>query len=519
MWIGSIASPPSTGPWRDVARFGVARDRMSSKTIPAGPTPLWPVPIPSASGLDGAVTVDLVVVGAGITGMAAALAARTAGLDVLVLEDRVVGAGATCLSTAKIAVLHGLRYSSLTERHGVEVAARYAAGQLAGLAWLREHAGDSFEPAPAATFATDEASLRDVRGEVDAARAAGIDARFVEQLVVPFPTSGAVVVDDQASVDPRALLGRLVDRFRSLGGRIVEGTRALGVRDGRHGVTVRTTTGAVKARWAVLATGLPMLDRGLLFARAEPRSSYCIAVRTGDPLPAEMLLSAGEPVRSLRTAPDPDRPGERVLIVGGAGHKTGDGRSTTACYEELLAWAGEQYEIDAVPWRWSTEDFIPDDGLPFVGELWPLPTSTLVATGYAKWGFTNGAAAALALVAHMTGAEAPVWSADWTPRRLDLRRGAKELLKANADVASKMVGGWAGLALRGRVLPPTVSADVDQQQHAVSAVCTHLGGVVRWNDADRCWDCPLHGSKFEHDGTLLHGPAVKDLARRTPKPG
>lgn len=485
----------------------------SPASIPATPNPLWPVGDPRF-GIDGPVTADVVVVGAGITGIATALAARSAGLDVVVVEDRVIGAGATCLSTAKVSVLHGLRYSSLTDRHGPAVAERYAAGQLAGMAWLREHGGGSFEPATAATFATDDATLGQVRAEVATARAAGIEARFVEELDCPFPTSGAVAVDEQASVDPRGLLGLLTDRFTSLGGRVVEGTRALGVRDGRRGVTVRTANGDVKARWAVVATGLPMLDRGLLFARTEPRSSYCIAVRTGDPLPDEMLLSAGEPIRSLRTAPDPGRPGQRVLIVGGAGHKTGDGRSTTACYEELLGWASAHYAIDEVPWRWSTEDFIPDDGLPFVGQLWPLPTSTLVATGYAKWGFTNAAAAALALTAQMTGTDPPAWSADWTPRRLDLRHGATDFLRANADVATKLVGGWAGLAMKGDAFPPTVTAEVDDTRHAVSAVCTHLGAVVRWNDADRCWDCPLHGSKFDRDGTLLHGPAVKDLEPR-----
>lgn len=483
-------------------------------SIPTRPNPLWPVGPAHRPPVAADATVDVVVLGAGITGLATALAARSAGLDVLVLEDRATGAGTTCLSTAKVSVLHGLRYSSLADSHGPAVAGRYAAAQRAGFAWLREHAGHSFEPAPSATYATDEASLADVREEVAAARAAGIDARFVEQVGVPFATTGAVQVDDQAAVDPRRLLADLADRFEALGGRIAEGTRALGVRDGRHGATVRTAGGEVRARWAVAATGLPMLDRSLLFARNEPWSSYCIAVRTGDALPGEMLLSASSPTRSLRTAPDPDRPGERVLIVGGAGHKTGDGRSTAACYQELLDWAAERYAVDEVPWRWSTRDFVPDDGLPFVGELWPFPTSTLVATGYAKWGFTNGAAAAQALVARMTDAEAPPWSADWTPRRLEVRHGGKDLLEANADVARKLVGGWAGLVAKGRALPPTVTAEVDGEQHAVSAVCTHLGGVVRWNDADRCWDCPLHGSTFAHDGALRHGPAVEDLARR-----
>lgn len=481
--------------------------------LPDRPTPLW------RGGdhrrrppLAGAATADVVVIGAGITGLATAVEAATAGLDVLVLEDRHLGAGVTCLSTAKVTVLHGLRYSSLASRHGPEVTARYAAAQQAGLRWLQEHAGDQLESASAATYATDDATRGQVAAEAAAAAAAGIHARMA-RLDLPFPTTGAVVVDDQAQTEPAALQVALAERLESLGGRIAEGTRAVGVRDRRGGVVVRTPVGDVTAGWAVVATGLPIVDRALLFARTEPMASYCIALRTPDPLPAEMLLSAGSPTRSLRTAPDPGRPGQRVLVVGGAGHKTGGCASTAGQYEELLGWAGEHFDVEEVPWRWSAEDFVADDGLPFVGPA-PFSPRVLVATGYGKWGFTNGAAAALALVARITGDPLPPWASDWAPRRIELRAGGRELVKANADVAAKLVGGWLALTARGQVLRPTVEAEVDGVRHEVSAVCTHLGGIVRWNDADRCWDCPLHGSRFDADGTLAHGPAVKDLPRR-----
>lgn len=456
------------------------------------------------------------VVGAGITGMATAVAAAEAGCSVLVLEDRFVGAGATTLSTAKVTLLHGLKYSSLTDRHGADVAARYAAAQQTGLSWLRERVPEAMAPATALTYATDASTLRDVRAEVDAARAAGIDARFVDDVDLPFATTGAVAVDDQGRADPAALLGGLRSRLLAAGGRVVERVRARGVRDLRHGATVRTDAGDVEAGWALVATGMPFVDRSLLFARAEPKSSYVIGVRAGGPLPEGMYLSAGDPVRSLRTAPDPERPGARVLVVGGAGHKTGEFRTTEEHYDELARWASEHFAVEDVPWRWSTEDFVPDDGLPFVGPAWPFPTRTLVATGYAKWGFTNGAAAALVLAARVAGTEPPVWADDWTPRRFEGRQGAREFAKANADVARKLVGGWLGLAVRGRAHRPTVSAEVDGVRHEVSAVCTHLGGIVRWNDADRCWDCPLHGSKFAADGQLLHAPAVRDLERKGP---
>jgi Rieske Fe-S protein len=273
---------------------------------------------------------------------------------------------------------------------------------------------------------------------------------------------------------------------------------------------VRTAAGDVKASWVVVATHLPFLDRSLLFARSEPKMSYAVAVRARGRLPEGMLLSAGSPTRSLRTAPDPDRPGERVLLVGGEGHKTGSGGSTLERYRALVDWTTARFDVDEVAWRWATEDYVPDDSLPFVGPVWPLPTQVLVATGYAKWGFTNGTAAAMAMAATVAGEPAPDWAPDWDTRRLDLRNGARQAAKFNGDVAAKLVSGWAAGLARTRRLPPTVTPP-DGEGGQLSGVCTHLGGIVRWNDGDGCWDCPLHGSRFEADGKLLHGPAVKDL--------
>lgn len=484
-------------------------------SLPDLPSSLWREDIPPPRpALDGDQTVDVVVVGAGITGLATAVEVVRAGGRVLVVEDRAIGAGVTGYSTAKVTALHGTKYSDLVARHGVEVAARYGAAQEMALAWLRDRV-PGFEARTAFTYATDDESRRAVEAEVAACEQAGIEARFVDQPGLPFPTHGAVALDGQGQINPLPLLAALADEVESLGGAVVENTRVLGVRDGRRRARVRTTGGDVTCDWVVAATGLPFLDRGLFFARTEPMASYVIAVRCRDELPDGMHLSATDPVHSLRTAPDPDRPGARLLLVGGEGHKTGADPHPYRRYEALLGWANTHFCVDEVAYRWSAEDFVPDDGLPFVGPLWPLPTRVLVATGYAKWGFTNGVAAAFALGSRITGGTPPDFADDWDPQRPDLVRGARQAAKANADVAAKLVGGWAGAVARTRSLRPAVAIPNDPGGGKVSAVCTHLGGIVRWNDGDGCWDCPLHGSRFAATGRLLHGPATRDLDRRS----
>lgn len=483
-------------------------------SLPASSRSLWrqerPPPHPA---LEGDRAVDVVVVGAGITGLATAVRVAAAGARVLVVEDRTVGAGATGYSTAKITALHGTKYSDLVGRHGVEVAARYGAAQQAAVAWLRPRA-PGFEEESAFTYATDDDSLRVVEAEAAACAAAGLDTRFVEAVDLPFATRGAVALDGQGQVDPMPLLGELVKELETHGGAVVENTRVTGIRDGRRRACVRTTGGEIACDWVVVATGLPFLDRGLFFARTEPMSSYVIAARLPGRPPAGMHLSATEPVRSVRTAPDPTRPGERLLLVGGEGHKTGADPHPYQRYEALLRWATGHFGIDEVLYRWSAEDFVPDDGLPFVGPVWPFPTRVLVATGYAKWGFTNGVAAANVLSSHITGTDRPDHAEDWDTRRADVLRGARHAVRANTDVARKLVGGWVGAVARTRSFRPTVSAPDNPAGHRVSAVCTHLGGIVRWNDGDRCWDCPLHGSRFAADGQLTHGPATRDLPHR-----
>ena len=500
-----------------------------SRALPAASRSIWfdrvgaDIPMRSA---EVPRTVDCVVVGAGIAGLTTAVLLARQGVGVAVLDARSAASGATGYSSAKVSVLHDLTTQSIASSRNREAALDYVAANRAGFDWLDQRRQDrgvdcAWEERPAFTYAVHAASLPAIDREVDLLSVAGLDAEKTDP-GLPLPTAGSARLADQAQFDPVAFLHDLAAEVVELGGAVCEGVRVTGLRDGGRGARVHTDAGDVDARWVVSATGLPSFDRGLFFARTEPQSSYVVACEVEHPPPPGMYLAHDGPKRSLRTAPSPDDDTE-LLLVGGESHKTGQGGDTVARYRRLVDWADEHFGVRSVTHRFMTEDFTTPDSVPFAGPLHPGPTSVLVATGFNKWGFTNGVAAAMVNAAHVTGEALPSWASTRSSTRLPLA-GASELLRANADVGAHLTGGWANTFVprsgprpgQGRVVTVGidrvgVSVDESGEECRVSGVCPHLGAILTWNEAEQTWDCPLHGSRFTRDGALLHGPAVSDL--------
>ncbi|MFI7670559.1 FAD-dependent oxidoreductase [Nocardia sp. NPDC049526] len=469
---------------------------------------------------------DTVVIGAGLTGLVTALLLAESGVDVAVLESKRVGAGTTGASTAKVSLLQGIRAQRIRARHGDRAVADYVEANREGQQWLLRYCAEHSVPVqrvPALTYAQSKAEMSAVRREYEATRAAGLATTLVEELDVPFPAHGAVRLDDQAQLDPMALLASLAADIESRGAPIFESTRAKGVHSGEHDqLVIETEHGDLVARTIILATGTPILDRGGFFARLTAERSYLSAFRVAEPIPHEMFISAGEPTRSLRYTPGPD--GEELLLVGGNGHVVGRTNAAGRRVEELIAWTRRCFPTAEPLQNWSAQDYHSVDELPYVGPLLPGQNHILLATGYAKWGLTNGIAAALALAGRING-KPPQWAdtfASWRPSEL---KSIPAAAFTNSSVAQQLFSGWlhmlgTGLSAApaegtGRVerhgLRPTAVCTVDGATTEVSAVCPHLGGIVRWNDAEQSWDCPLHGSRFAADGTLLEGPATDSL--------
>jgi glycine/D-amino acid oxidase-like deaminating enzyme len=475
-------------------------------------------------------TADVVVVGAGITGLITAVLLARAGKKVLVLEARSVGAGTSGNTTAKISLLQGSKLSKMSARHGNALVRQYVEGNREGQAWVLRHCeshGLSVQHEDAYTYAQSEQGVASARAEFEAGRQAGLDVQWEDEAPVPFPFHGGVRLADQAQFDPVPFLQSLVVELESHGGRLVEGARVRSV--GLPGKTLRmkvNTAAAddvtVTAQQLVLATGIPILDRGGFFARLKPQRSYCMAYHVPGDITRGMYISTDSPTRSVRYAPTAD--GE-VLIVGGAGHPVGREKSPSASLAELSRWTTLHYPGATQTHFWSAQDYSPVDELPYVGPILPGSDSIFVASGFDKWGMTNGPAAALALAGQILGGNI-LWAnafSSWSPHELS---GITTAVQANLEVGFNLAKGWiTPITEQGHPTPEEgglVSgppwdlqgrSTVDGETQTVSPVCPHLGGIVNWNDADRAWECPLHGSRFAPDGTLLEGPATRDLAR------
>jgi nitrite reductase/ring-hydroxylating ferredoxin subunit len=315
----------------------------------------------------------------------------------------------------------------------------------------------------------------------------------------------------------------LVDHFVQSGGTVFENTRATSITEGST-CSVTTSGGVVRATHVVVATQYPFVDRALLFPRVHQKRSYAIAGPVDESfLPNGMFISADQPTRSLRTIVDGDR---TLLLVGGEGHGVGQNTQPEACYRGLEDWAGEHFGMSEIEFRWSAQDGASVDRLPYIGTAMGTD-NVFVATGFGKWGLTNGSIGAQLVADQITGLSNR-FTALFDPNRIPLRASVQNLVVENAKVARHFLGdriihpqrrsledlepGQAGVEDRS-VKPVAAYRDEAGILHRMSAVCTHLGCVVTWNEAERSWDCPCHGSRFDIDGRVIQGPAVKDLER------
>jgi glycine/D-amino acid oxidase-like deaminating enzyme/nitrite reductase/ring-hydroxylating ferredoxin subunit len=488
--------------------------------LETAPSTDYPTPL-------GAVEVDVAVIGAGIAGLTTAWFLTRDGARVAVLEAGRIGSGVTSCTTAKASALQATMYSTILGRKGAEAGAVYAQASLAGVQRLAEIVAVEkidcqLERRSAYTYAAAESERAAVEREHEAAVNAGLSVELVDSPDLPYGTYGAVRLEDQLQFHPVRYLQGVAAGLQRAGCQVFEQVRALGVSEGSP-CRVATTAGDVRAEHVVVATHYPFLDRGVYFALLNVQRSYCVAARLASGSPSQgMSISAGRTTRSVRSY------GE-LLIVGGEGHPTGSDKASPERYRRLETFAREHWDVAEITHRWSAHDAVPYDHLPMIGSYRPGSSRLWVATGFMKWGMATATFAAMILADRIAGRRNP-WADTFSPQRISLT-SAHEIGQLGAKYAAGVLldrvsppQAWSGRGIQpgeARVLrdgagKKGVYCSEDGTLHAVSIGCSHLGCMLRFNAAERSWDCPCHGSRFAVDGSVLEGPAVKPLERRNP---
>jgi len=464
---------------------------------------------------------DVVVVGAGIAGIYTAYRLKKAGLKVAILEAGTIISDVTGNTTGKLTSQHGLRYAKLEKIFGPEAARTYgeanewALSEVAALSDSESLECDLISN-PAHVFTTEEGREDEFASELDACLKAGLPASIPTSLDLPFQIKSAIRFDRQYRFHPRKFLLGLASGLQ-----IFENSRVLAISEKDDHCELVTDQGVVRANSVVVATNYPIFDSNFFLAKLSPYRSYALALEVEGDIPEGMFVSEGEILRSMRRqAVD----GKDLLIVGGEDHKAGQEEKTEQCFLRLEEWARENFNVREVRFRWSAQDNSTPDGLPYIGRA-SGTKQIYVATGFDGWGMSNGIVAGKLIADLIEGKADEAWEKLCSPSRIEFE-AVPTMIKENLNVAGHLIGDRIrriarhetdslanGEAAIVQLDDKRIGAFRDDtgSLHLVSTACTHMGCQLAWNGAERSWDCPCHGSRFDVDGRVLHSPAVKAL--------
>ena len=480
---------------------------------------------PSFPELSGDLDVDVAIVGGGIVGISAARFLKEKGMTVAVVEARRVGQGVTGKATAKVTSQHGIIYRTLEQKFGEDRARLYAEAQETGLRRIIELAETygidaDIERKSGFIYTREQRHVEEIEKEVEVARRLGLPASLTRDTGLPFDVLGAMRWDDQAQFHPLKYVSGLSATIPGEGSHVFENSRVVDWDPHR----IASERGTVRARHVVMATNLPLGQVGLYYATNYPMAEPVIAAPIGR-VPPGFYKNVEQPGHSIRTH---RYNGRTYAVCAGSHFKPGHPDEERKHFDDLERWLTQNFDAGEIEYRWVNEDYSSMDGAPFIG--WSSSDRSdayLVATGFAVWGFTNGTAAGM-IIADLAAERENRWLELFDATRVKPLAGGKEFVKENAQVAGHLIGGYVsskpksydelkpGDAAILKIDGDNVAAFRDEagRVHSVSAACTHMGCLLGWNDTDRTWDCPCHGSRFSLSGEVVSGPAVTPLEQK-----
>ena len=476
--------------------------------------------------LEGDTETEVCIIGAGIFGLTTAYYLAKQGKKVIVLEKGEIGEKVSGNTTGKITSQHGLFYDHLISDYGKEYAKKYLVANEEAIENIKEiikkeQIECELNMQNAYVYTTQEDEVIEIQKEVEAVQSLGKEARFVTQTELPFKIKRAIKFENQAQFHVRKYMIGLCKAILKQNQIYAYTTVTDVVKEGEE-YNIYTDRGNVKAKYVVIATHYPIVNMpGFYFTKMYQSTSYLIAIETEKKLPQGMYISSKEPVYSFRTA---TYNGKQILLIGGSEHKTGKAIEDNSNYEKLEKKAKELYPDCKVLFRWNTRDCISLDKIPYIGEYSNIMKNMYVGTGFKKWGMTLSNIAGKIVSDKIMGKENKYEAIFDSTRikpiknRWEVKNMVEETVKSIVlnkfkiepeDIKQIKNDNGAIIEINGENVG--IYKDPEGKIYAVKPNCTHLGCLLTWNNLDKTWDCPCHGSRFDYMGRNIYEPAIKDL--------
>jgi glycine/D-amino acid oxidase-like deaminating enzyme/nitrite reductase/ring-hydroxylating ferredoxin subunit len=469
---------------------------------------------------------DTLIIGGGITGITTALLLQKQGNKCLLVEARNLGFGTTGGTSAHLNTFLDATYPEIDSDFSKEASSLMAKGSKKMIEMISANIKEliidaDFEFKEGYLFSQNEKETEELQSILESSQAAGVEVSEVFENGVPIPFEHVLCFKNQAQFHPLKYILGLAKEFERLGGKIIEQTfiHSTELLEDIH--YAKSDKFTLKAKNIVYATHIPP-GINILSLRNAPYRSYVLAVKLNSgEYPSCLSYDMQEPYHYFRSH---EIDGQKYLIIGGADHKTGHGDPLKA-FEDLEHYARKYFDISQIDYRWSSQYYVPVDGLPYIGQLPGGDKGIFVATGFNGNGMILGSLSAVLISDLILEKENP-YEKLLSPSRLKPISGFTEFVKENADVAYHFVADRFGAEIirstgelakdEGKIVEfggekLALYKDDDEKVTALNPVCTHAGCIVGWNPTERTWDCPCHGGRFSITGKVLNGPPQKDL--------
>lgn len=489
------------------------------------------VQFPQFEQLNNNISLDVVIVGGGITGIVTAFMLKQTGLKIAVLDANQILHGTTAHTTAKITAQHDTTYSYIKTHMGQEGAKQYADANKAAILAIDKVIQQNkiqcdFSWQSAYVYTQNDKEVQRIQEEAKVATSLGFAATYLEQIPLPINIKAALRFDNQAQFHPLKFLLAVANLIPGNGSNIFENTKAININvNVKNGYNVMTNTGySVTAPYVVIASHYPFYDDddGMYYTRIHPSRSYAIGATIREKYPGGVYINIDTPDRSFRSTPLAN--GDELIIIVGEEHKTGQGADTKIHYQNLINTAESMFSLNKVLYRWPAQDYITLDQIPYIGTLSPNMEGLYVATGFRKWGISTAVVAAMIIKDSITGKENP-WAPIFDPLRFKTDSTMEKIMIQKNELSKSLtkskftpvVGCYNLKPGEAKVFEYNnkklgIFRDEDESNfHIVEIVCTHMGCELQWNSAEQSWDCPCHGSRFTYDGQVIEGPAKEPL--------